>query len=49
MALKSRKGQKLKKVNHQMLQIPVPKQQKNSLYVVIRVQRWFVELQVALL
>jgi hypothetical protein len=35
MAPESRMGQKLKKVNHQMLQIPVPKQQKNSLYVVM--------------
>jgi hypothetical protein len=35
MAPESINGQKLKKKSHQMLQILVPKQQKNSLYVVM--------------
>jgi len=34
MAFESIDGQKLKK-NHQMLQIPIPKQQQISLYVVM--------------
>ncbi len=47
MAPQSKRGQKLKKTNHQILQRPISETPKKILvccYVVIRVQKWFVEL-----
>jgi hypothetical protein len=35
MASQNRRGQQLKQTNHWMLQRPVPKQPKNSMYLVL--------------
>jgi hypothetical protein len=51
MTPQNKEGQELKKTNHQTLQRLVPKHSKKFFvcYLVIRVQRSFVEFEVALL
>jgi hypothetical protein len=40
MVAQSRGGQKLKNTNHQMLQRPIPKHQKNSMHVVLLILKF---------